>query len=97
MSLISAIYTMMNIIANQVMIYAGICGTWKAIMTAIFGTVSESRDDHFETVFFSAPRIRYILERHIVGLGKNDTILTHTISGLVTTNAFLQKKVVWLA
>ena len=90
-SFISAIYTVMNVVADKIVINAGICWTLKAIMTTIRG-ISESRDDHFEAVFVRTPRVRDVLEGDIVGLRVDDPILTHVCSGLVTTDTFLYKK-----
>lgn len=82
---------MMNVVANQVIIDAGIFWTLKAIMTTILSSISESRNDHFEAIFFSAPGISDVFQSHIIGLREDDTALTDVVVGFVATDTFLQK------
>ena len=89
MPLISAIYAMVDVVANQVVINAGIFGTLKAIMTTILGGIPESRNYHLEAIFVRAPRISHIFQSYVIRLRINDSISTDIFSSLVAADAFL--------
>ena len=95
--LIWTVNTMVYGIANKVITNAGI-GAWtlKAFGTTLLSNSLESRDYHLEAIFSGAPRICDIFQCDIVGLRKYDSVLTHAVAGLVTTDTFLQTYS-WLA